>query len=289
MQLHVYQAIWAMEQLPWKRSTPWSLEEQIDRIVDAGFDGISVSFTDGERAKQICALATERDLRIQAAYFPTSVEDLKPVFETIAEVGRAHVDHLNLQPNVRPFTVAECVPYLLGWQALADDAGMPMYVETHRDRMTTDLFFTLELLDAVPSLKLTADLSHFLVGREFAWPVDETNHALIRRVLRRSCAYHGRVASREQVQIQTSFPHHQPWLDLFAGWWQEGFRHFRATAPDDAILTFTTELGPPYWYAITGPDGVVLSDRWAEALELADLARDLWAGLDREPAGLAAG
>jgi len=136
MQLHVYQSIWGMEQLPWKRPTPWSLEEQIERIAAAGFDGISVSFTDAARAKQICALATERDLRIQAAYFPTSVEELKPVFETIAEVGRAHVDHLNLQPNVRPFTVAECVPYLLGWHSrpAATTAAWPRPADERRAR-----------------------------------------------------------------------------------------------------------------------------------------------------------
>ena len=39
--------------------------------------------------------------------------------------------------------------------------------------MTTDLFFVLDLLDRFPDMKLLADLSHFLVGREFAWPVDD--------------------------------------------------------------------------------------------------------------------
>jgi hypothetical protein len=275
MPLHVYQSLWGMEQLPFRGEAEWTLDQQLDLIVEAGFQGISLSFTDAESAIRRCRPAIERGLRIQAMYFPVTVGDLKPVFETIEAVGREHVDHLDLQPNVRPHTLDASIPYLLGWQDLADGFGIPMYVETHRDRMTTDLFFTLRLLEAVPSLLLTADLSHFLVGREFALPVDDENHAMMHRIVHRSRAFHGRVASREQIQVQTSFPQHQLWVDLFAGWWREGFSRFRATHDEDAILTFTCELGPP-WYAITGPDGAELSDRWAEALQLAELARTLW-------------
>ena len=276
MPLHVYQAIWGMEQLPWKSETKWTLDEKLDLIVEAGFDGVSLSFTDAAAARQITSEAIARGLRIEASCFPTTIDGLKPVFETIEGVGREHVDHVNLQPNVHAQTLGECIPYLLGWQAIAEDAGVPMYVETHRDRMTTDLLFTLQLIDAVPSLQLTADLSHFLVGREFAMPVSDANHELIHRILRRSRAYHGRVASREQVQIQISFPQHKVWLDLFSDWWLEGFRQFRATSAPEDVLTFTTELGPPFWYAITGSDGQELSDRWSEALQMAEIVRDLW-------------
>lgn len=280
MELQVYQSIWGMEGLPWREAEKWSLSEQFDRIVDAGFDGVSLSLTDPDQAMRPCALAIERGLRIQAQYFPTSVEGLAPVFPTIERIGPEHFDHVCLQPDVRPHTVLEAIPYVLRWQAMAEDAGVTMYLETHRNRMTNDLIFTLDLIDSIPSLKLVADLSHFVVGREFAWPIGAENDEMIRRIMRRSWAYHGRVASREQVQLQVAFPHHKPWLDLFAGWWREGFRHFRSIADPDAILTFTPELGPPNWYAMTGPDGEELSDRWAEALQLADLARKIWADLD---------
>lgn len=276
MRLHVYQSIWGMEQLPWKSDAKWTIEEQLDLIKDAGFDGISLSFTEVAEARQIASEAIARGLRIQASYFPSTIEALVPIFETIDAVGREHVDHINLQPDVRPHTLGESIPYILGWQALADEAGIPIYFETHRDRMTTDLLFTLQLIDAVPSMRLTADLSHFLVAREFAMPISEEDDAMIDRILRRSRAFHGRVASREQVQVQIGFAHHKPLLDLFSRWWLEGFRHFQASATADEILTFTTELGPSYWYAITGPDGDELSDRWQEALQMAALVRELW-------------
>ena len=96
--------------------------------------------------------------------------------------------------------------------------------------MTTDLHFTRDLLDRYPDLKLIADLSQILVGREFAWPVSDENHALVHRILDASWAFHGRVASREQVQIELSFPHHRPWVDLFLQWWEYGFRSFRRRA-----------------------------------------------------------
>ena len=94
------------------------------------------------------------------------------------------------------------------------------------------------------------------------------------------------VASREQVQIQINFPQHRKWLDLFLGWWEEGFRMWRKRAAADASCNFLCELGPRE-YAITGPDGYELSDRWEEALQIRDHARAIWQKLDAEDAGKA--
>ena len=270
--LNVFQSLWAME----RRHTDGferSLDENIAMIAQAGFDGISAHYTNFKDVGILNQTIEGTTLKIEGVCFPKTVEDLILPLELAAEYP---VSHINLQPDIRLRRVEDCLPLLDGWRRLADDAGIPVFIETHRDRMTTDLFFTFDLLDQRPDLPLLADLSHFLVGREFSFPVDEENHALIRRILQNARSFHGRVASREQVQIELSFPHHRPWVDLFLGWWEEGFRIWRSHAEDDAELVFTCELGPKP-YAITGSDGNDLGDRWSEALQLKDMIRKLWA------------
>src|SRR3981081_3955611 len=161
-QLRILQSLWAMERRR-ADAAEWPLQTQLAMIRDAGFDGAGVRFIDAEFVRV-------HGMIWQAQCYPTNVDDLKPVLELVARCG---ADHVNLQPNVRPQRLEDCIPLLDGWRRLADQAGIAVHVETHRDRMTTYLFFTLQLLDCFPDLRLTADVSHYLVGREFAWPVDE--------------------------------------------------------------------------------------------------------------------
>jgi hypothetical protein len=269
--LLVFQSMWAMERRSAQHPelTP---EESVDKIAAAGFDGVSAHWYDRNAVRRLDALIKRHGLHAEGQCFPKTVDDLKPALENAVEFG---VHHLCLQPDVRLRRLEDCIPLLEGWQRLADEAGVPVYVETHRDRMTTDLFFTLDLLDRLPHLRLLGDLSHFLVGREFAWPVSEENHGYIHRILDNSWAFHGRVASREQVQIELSFAHHQPWVDLFLSWWEYGFRSWRARAAPDDSLAFTCELGPKP-YAITGRDGEDSTDRWEEALLLKGRIKELF-------------
>ena len=245
--LLIFQSLWAME----RRHTDGyerSLDENIAMISEAAFDGVSAHYTNRRDVVRLNETIQGTELKIEGVCFPRCIEDLRLPLELGAEFP---VSHINLQPDIRPRRIEDCLPLLDGWMQLAEDAGIPVFIETHRDRMTTDLFFTLDLLDQRPELPLLADLSHFLVGREFVFPVDEENHALMQRIMRNAWAFHGRVASREQVQIEISYPHHRPWVELFLEWWEYGFRDWRNRAASDAELIFTCELGPKP-YAITG-------------------------------------
>jgi hypothetical protein len=281
--LLVYQSLWAME-----RRRPdgleWSLDEKLGMIRDAGFDGAGVRFFDLDYAKQVTRFLRANSMTWQAQCYPKTIDDLVPILRHVEELG---ADHINLQPDVKPYRLEGCIPYIDGWRRLARDAGVALHIETHRDRMTTDLFFTLHLLDCFPDLRLTGDLSHYVVGREFAWPISEANHGLMHRVIDQCWGFHGRVASREQIQLQIGFPQHKEWLDLFMGWWEYGFRSWRRRAPPDATLTFLCELGPRE-YAMTGPDGYELSDRWQEAQTMKDMVRTLWQRIEAEDRAAAA-
>jgi hypothetical protein len=269
--------MWAME----RRHTDGlerSLEENVRMIVESGYGGVSAHCCDRAAVARLSGMLAGTGLVIEGQCFPKTVEDMKPALDIAADFG---VRHINVQPDVRPRRLEDCFPLIEGWLKLSEGCNVPVYYETHRDRMTTDLYFTLDLLDRYPELPLIADLSHILVGREFAWPVSDENHALVHRLLDNAMAFHGRVATREQVQIEVSYPHHRPWVDLFLGWWEYGFRSFRRRKGADREIAFTCELGPKP-YAITGRDGNDTTDRWAEALLIREWVQDLHRRIEAE-------
>ena len=115
-----------------------------------------------------------------------------------------------------------------------------------------------------------------MVGGEIVLPVSAEMDTHITAILENAAAFHGRIATSEQVQAEIGFAQHAPWVEQFTRWWQRGFEIWRAKAPADAELSFLCELGPRP-YAVTGPDNRDLSDRWADSLALQQLARRLWA------------
>src|SRR6202047_3940862 len=148
-QLRILQSLWAMER---RRAgeAELPLQTQLTMIRDAGFDGAGVRFIDPAFATEATSFLRAHNMIWQAQCYPTKVDDLKPVLELVARCG---ADHVNLQPNVRPQRLEDCIPLLEGWRRLADKAGVAVHVETHRDRMTTDLFFTLHLLACFSDLR----------------------------------------------------------------------------------------------------------------------------------------
>lgn len=277
--LKVFQSLWAME-LRRPDGRERSHAESFEMVADAGYHGMAIDLgsTSMDDARKLRPLFEQHTLGCMINAFPTTIEGLRPVLHMARDFDARFV---NIIGQVMPIAVADMVPVIRAWIDMAADEGVPIQFETHRNCITNDLFATLQLIDAIPDMELCADLSHYLVDREFWYPISTDDDALIQRILQRSESFQGRVASREQVQVQITFPQHRKWFDQFAKWWEDGFRHWRTRRGADDTCIFLCELGPPE-YAITGPDGYELSDRWEEALLIRTRVEAIWAALEQE-------
>lgn len=268
--LLLLQSVWGLDQCP--GFDVWNdLETALQAVVDAGFDGAGVNLARQERTAITSRFMNERGLAWEAQVLARDADELARFADAAAGLS-AH--HLNVQIAGPMDRVADAVRLVETMERVREQAGLPIFYETHRGRLTQDLPFFLRMLDALPGLPLTGDLCHYVVAGEWDLPLDAGKQAAIDRVLRQARAFHGRVATAHQVQAPIG-GHHQLWLDLFLGWWKQGFDHWRAQAGAGDTLSFMVELGPPP-YAVVDVRGRELTDRWQEAQRLKDLVRGLW-------------
>jgi hypothetical protein len=273
MPLKVYQSLWATElRKPGVEERP--VAERFERVREAGFDGMAIDLgaMDIEAARKVVPEFRRTGLKGLLTAFPRSIEELRPAIHLAKDIGSPFVIVIG---QVMPLAVSDMVDVIRAWLKVSAEERLPIQFETHRNCITNDMFSTLLLMDAAPDMRLSADLSHYVVDREMMQPITAEYQAYVGRILDRSDSFQGRVANRCQVQLPLHFPQHKIWIDTFRDWWTRGFASWRKRNPDDSDCIFLCELGPRD-YAITGADGKELSDRWSEALLLKQWATECW-------------
>jgi hypothetical protein len=275
--LDIYQSLWAMERrIPGQAEEP--VEVHMERIAEAGYAGACVDPNVSEILDCLALKPTFERLGLKCMInaFPHDVEALQPLLDMAAEMNATQV---NVIGGVMPLTAAEAVPVVETWLAMANAYDFPFLLETHRNGTLNDLFFTLEVLELVPDLRLCADLSHFAVDRELQIPLNETDETYFSTILDRSDSFQGRISNNQQIQIAIDFPQHREWVAQYRQWWQQGISGWHARQTHDTTLNFLVELGPPA-YAITGADQLELSDRWREGLQIREWVAEIWSDLE---------
>ncbi len=274
--LKVYTSLWSM--MPHDDTGEvLELEEISAMVAEAGYDGLAIDLGAGDvkLAREILPFIRKYDMTPLIVAFPKTVEALSDTLKMAKDFGSPFVDVIG---QVMPITVEGMIPVIRTWLEMADRIEIPIQFETHRNCITNDLYPTLTLLDAIPEMNLCADLSHYVVDREFRLPLSDRDQSMITRILGRSQSFQGRVASRQQIQLQLNFPQHQKWVNLFKYWWYEGFKSWQQRNNSGECI-FLCELGPPE-YAMTDENGKEMSNRWEEALMIKEWVRGFWSELE---------
>lgn len=275
-EIRYFQSLWATEERHPTRPEK-SVSERFDLVKADGWDGMAIDLgaLSLEEARACIPEFARTGLRGLLTAFPRTIEELRPALRLAKEIGSPYVIIVG---QVMPVRLEDMVPVIRAWLAMSAEEGMPVQFETHRNCITNDLFTTLQLIDIIPEMRLSADLSHYVVDREMMQPITAEYQEMVRTILGRSDSFQGRVATRNQVQVPIDFPQNQVWLRTFVDWWTYGLGAWKARAGEGDEVIFLSELGPRE-YAITGADGNELSDRRQEALALRRIAGEIWSGL----------
>ena len=268
--LRVEHSLWSLIKLPMNAEAEWSAGEKMRRVRAAGFEGIEISEGDSESSELMDAIAAE-SLR---TVLVVQADDAGTARRQIDRAKAIGSNFVWIQAATPFHPLKEVVDLVTEARKIAADHGLPFFVETHRDKFTETLPNCLQLIDAVPDIRFTADLSHLvLIGEFYGW---EDEHAIDRLmpILVRTSHLHGRISNGEQIQVDVGDGSGQT-AQFFVQLWTEAISHWLEGAGPGDILPFGTELGPPR-YAITLPDGKEFSDRWEQSLVMKKLAEQAW-------------
>ncbi len=270
--LSVEQAIWAMRGLP-RGGPEWSREDKISNIAKSGFDGFMLFLPrePGER-NAYRDLAAKHGLALTLQCAPSTVAELDEAIAAAKEMNAR-----GLVAMIRPtfVTFDEGAEKIRAMSARCREAKLPFYVETHRRTITQDLVLTGRWARELPGIQLHADLSHFVISYGVNGPVRGEIKAAFDAVLARTGMVDGRIGNGAQAQIDVGDKGDTQEARRFAGWWKQAMVAWLKNARPGDVFVFKSELGPPP-YSIVGPDGVELSDRWAQALVVRDLGIRTW-------------
>ena len=268
--LQIQHSLWSLQKLPMNRAQEWTLAEKFQRVREAGFAGVECWLSEGDEAAHKAALE-QAGLRLTLGHHPHSLDDVKRV---AAQAVRLKADFVFAQPLNPYVPLAEAVAFLREARKIVHDAGLCYFVETHRNNIPETLNQALELVERMPEIRFTGDLSHYVVVGEFYGWKEEGAAERMAPILQRVSHLHGRISNGEAVQVDVGDGTGET-AQFFVRLWEIAMRHWLADAKPGDVFPFASELGPPR-YALTLPNGAEFSDRWEQSLVMKRLAEQAW-------------
>ncbi len=245
----------------WGRTVSW--DAFCERTKTSGYDGIEIWFpTDEESQKQLKAALEKHNLKVgflngtnKSIPFEESLKQYTEHFKTLLSWNPAYI---NCHTGNDFFSIEQNKAFIEAANKVAKESGTPIYHETHRGRFSYNLPDTEKYMTAIPDLKLTLDISHWMVVHESLLENQDEN---LKEVINRSHHIHARVGHAEGPQV--SDPEAPEWkraLNRHMDIWEKVI--LQKWAKSDKPFTITSEFGPPDYMPTLPYTRVPVSNQW---------------------------
>ncbi len=265
--------LWTFTDLP-SRECPWTLDEQLARVADAGFDAVSCAVGDPALPR----LLDQHGLRFGGAFDASEVEQFAPAIRANLAIGDGP---MNCQLANHDTPTDEAVRLTVSLMEEADRQEAYVHLETHRNTCTETPEKTTAIIEGVRKATgrqplINFDFSHPAIVKHLA--PDEFATRLFDDIppFQQSRLWHVRPFNGSHCQVpvtdgrggfSSAYRDVQPFI-------RTGLRHWLAGPRPGNELWVVPELGPVGEYGLDCFPNV-----WEDAIVLGDDIRHLWTGL----------
>ena len=265
MRLQIARSKWDMDELP--------LDRFLSTIAAAGFEASDIHIPSlREPPEETAALHARHRIALVAMITSegrTPGEHCSSLGERFALAARCAPVHINCHTGKDTFSRDENLAVIREALGLGERFGIPVSHETHRGRATYSAPATAELLRAIPSLRLTADFSHWCCVHESLLGDQPEAIAL---AIERTDYVHARVGHAEGPQV--SDPRAPEWgaeLEAHLGWWRR-IAGARRDAGSETLIV-CPEFGPAPYMPLLPHSRTPVADLWEITLFMKDLLK----------------
>jgi sugar phosphate isomerase/epimerase len=246
-------------------NTKWGNDDSWDRFCsrtkEAGYDGVEIWWPVDQKERDEMMTAMEKHGLKKAFLFGSGENDFAAndaqFREVISAAAKANPLYINCHTGKDYFTADQKSRMISFTLELSKSSGVPVYHETHRGRALYSAPVTRELMENIPGLRLTLDISHWCnVHESLLHDQEET----VNLALARTDHIHARIGHPEGPQV--SDPRAPEWenaVKTHFGWWD---KVVETKKKNGLPLTILTEFGPPDYMPTMPYTRKPLADQW---------------------------
>lgn len=266
MNIRFFCPLWGMESMPF--------EEFCHKVASQGYDGVETRLPQifSQRKKMTDALK-KNGLALIAQHSETSdsnfVDHKRHFLLRLENLAEAEPEFINSQTGLDWFSPEKNLELIDAAESLAEIRGVKLLHETHRGKFSFAAHITGEFLSRRPDLRMTLDISHWLVtaasdlsdqGETVDLAIDRTDHI------------HARVGFPEGPQVGNPFQDYwKTLLERHLAWWDRIVERKRNAGKD---LTITLEAGPTPYMPVISARGIPVADQWDINARMHDFLRE---------------